>query len=513
VTHGSLVGRVLRSYCRAPIISVPVEDIGGGVSRAAYLDGLRSAERYAHEHPGTSVLINVSLASDRPDLLEEGLIRRLLDSGALVVAAVGNDDSDEPMYPAAYPGVIAVAGATGAGKAPTSNFGRHVSIAASGDITFIDYEFLPYTWLRHQMDGRGTSFAAPRVTATLAYLLEADSSLSPQGAYEIVAATARTVDDRRHRGLLGAGLLDVHRAKSAVRPSYRFVHFVLPVCVWVVLGVFSGYLCLRYGSVGLFLTLMIWSLGLPTSVLLIIRLGGYLEFVGGGSLVVGLGVTGIFGAALAVAALIQRWHVAKAAAALALPFAVFLVLSYGGITALGWRMSAALGAAVLAVLIAVVQEAMARRMLGAVAAHAGSADGRSSEWLIRVYRRTLDRRIKLAVIDALAREADEGAVAFLLQECPPRRPALAALTRVARDNLDALAPWVRRLSTLEAGERDSLLAALRQARNPAAIAHLAGVAEHDRSPRIRALIEVLQGEGRGPFDNGCGTLGSDAPAT
>ncbi|MHC4592843.1 MAG: S8 family peptidase, partial [Planctomycetota bacterium] len=514
VTHGSLVGRVLRSYCRAPIISVPVEDIGGGVSREAYLDGLRSAERYAHEHPGMSVLINVSLASDRPDPLEEGLIRRLLDSGALVVAAVGNDDSDEPMYPAAYPGVIAVASATGAGKAPTSNFGRHVSIAASGDITFIDYEFLPYTWLRHQMDARGTSFAAPRVTATLAYLLEADSSLSPQGAYEIVEATARTLDDdRSRRGLLGAGLLDVHRAKSAVRPSYRFVHFVLPVCVWVVLGVFSGYLCLRYGSVGLFLTLMIWSLGLPTSVLLIIKLGGYLEFVGGGSLVVGLGVTGIFGAALAMAALIQQWQVAKAVAALALPFAVFLVLSYAGLTALGWRMSAALGAAVLAVLIAVVQEAMARRMLGAVAARARSANGLPSEWLIRVCRRTLDRRIKLAVIDALARKADEGAVAFLLQECRPRRPALAALTRVARDDVDALAPWIRRLSTLEAGERDSLLAALRQARNPAAIAHLAGVAEHDRSSRIRELIEILQGEGRSSPDDGCDTLRSDAPAT
>jgi hypothetical protein len=514
VTHGSLVGRVLRSYCRAPIVAVPVEDIGGGVSREAYLDGLRRAERYAHEHPGTSVLVNVSLASERPDPLEEGLIRRLLDSGALVVAAAGNGDSDEPMYPAAYPGVIAVAGATGSGKAPTSNFGSHVSIAASGDIMFIDYEFLPYTWLRHQMEARGTSFAAPRVTATLAYLLAADASLSPQGAYEIVEATTRTIDDPRfHRGLLGVGLLDVHRAKSAVRPSYRFVHFVLPVCIWVVLGVFSGYLCLKYGSVGLFLTLMMWSLGLPTSVLLIIKLGGYLEFVGGGSLVVGLGVTGIFGAALAVAALIQKWQVAKAVTALLLPFAAFLVLSRAGITALGWRMSAALGAAALAVLIAFVQEAMARRTLRLAGAYSRSATDRPSEWLIRVCRRTLDRRIKLAGIDALGRKADEAAVAFLLRECRPRERALAALARIARDDLDALAPWIRRLNALEAGERDSLLTALRQARNPAAIAHLAPVAEHELSPRIGELIQFLQRERRSPLDDDCDTLRLDGAAT
>jgi hypothetical protein len=286
VSHGSLVGRVLRSYCRASLLPIVVEELEGGVSRSAYLEGLRAVARYVAAHPGARVVVNVSLASERTDEAEAALLRRLRQAGVLVVAAAGNEASDRLTYPAAYPGVVAVAAAEPSGKAPSSNFGPHVDIAASGDISFLDYEFLPYEWLRRQTEAHGTSFAAPRVAATVAYLLEADPSLTPLEAYRVLERTARPIGGPHFRdGLLGAGLLDVHRAKASVRPSYRFVHFVLPVSIWILLGVLSCYLCLRYSAVGLFLTLLIWLLALPASILLIIKLGDYLEFVGGGSMV------------------------------------------------------------------------------------------------------------------------------------------------------------------------------------------------------------------------------------
>ncbi|MCK4284197.1 MAG: S8 family serine peptidase, partial [Candidatus Brocadiae bacterium] len=238
VTHGSLVGRVLRGYCRAPLMCVTAEGIEGSPDRSAYLSGLRSVLDHVRQHPDVKLVVNISLAFPAPAAEEEELIRRITAAGALVVAAAGNEDSAAPMYPAAYPGVVAVASATRDGKALNSNFGPHINIAASGDISFIDYEFLPYERLRREMEARGTSFAAPRVAATAAYLMRHDPRLSPREAYRILESTAGPMDDAYYRdGMLGAGLLDIYRAKCVVSPTYRFVHFVLPVSIWIVLGV------------------------------------------------------------------------------------------------------------------------------------------------------------------------------------------------------------------------------------------------------------------------------------
>ncbi len=500
VTHGSLVGRVLRSYCRAPLVSVPVEELDGGVSKRAYLEGLRSAILEVRQRPQLKVLVNISLASASPDAEEEAIIRRLVGAGALVVAAAGNDDSDAPVYPAAYPGVIAVASGTARGKALGSNFGPHVDIAASGDITFIDYEFLPYQWLRREMEARGTSFAAPRVTATIAYLLAADTSLSPRQAYEIVRDTARPIDDDYfRRGLLGAGLLDVHRAKSAVAPLYRFVHFVLPVCIWIVLGVLCAYLCLRYGSVGVFLTLMIWLLGLPASVLLVIKLGDYLDFVGGGSVVIGLGATGILAAALAVAAALQQWQVGKAAACLLPPFGAYLVLGSLGLAVRGGPIAGALAAAAAGMVAVLVLELATRRKLAVIAAFPaapGAAD--PSQWLLKAHGRALDRRIRMAVIDALGRVADGPAVTFLLERAKDRDAAVRSLARVADEDVGALAPWVQRFGSLDEGERARLLEALEMGCGPEAIPYLVEARELDASGRIGSLIDSLRRSGGSP---------------
>ena len=248
VSHGSLVGRVIRRYCDAELVSIPVEGLGGGTSRPAYLDGLRQVLDYAAGHPGRRMIANISLGSGTADPEEEGLIRRLIGAGVLVVAAAGNDAAERPDYPAGYPGVVAVAAATAEGKAPSSNYGAYVSIAASGDITFIDYEFLPYEQLRREMDARGTSFAAPRVAAAVAWVIARRPALSVQEAYRIVRATAQPIeDDYFRRGLLGSGLLDTARLRALASPGFMFLHYVLPVIVWVLLGILSVWLCLRHG--------------------------------------------------------------------------------------------------------------------------------------------------------------------------------------------------------------------------------------------------------------------------
>ncbi|MFO8006940.1 MAG: S8 family serine peptidase, partial [Candidatus Brocadiia bacterium] len=278
VTHGSLVARVLRSYCRAGLAPVPVEGADGTVARDAYLDGLRTVLEYMRREPARAVIVNISLSNPVANPAEEELIRRLTEAGTLVVAAAGNNDTDEPFYPAAYPDVIAVASATRRGKALHSNYGTHVDIAASGDISFIDYEFLPYERLQREMEARGTSFAAPRVAGTVAFLVNR-SSMTPREAYEVIAGTARPIADRHYRnGWLGAGLLDVLRARSRVSPGYRFAHFILPMAVLALLAVASGYLCARHGLPGVFLSVLAWVIALPGALMAALQLGRWLEF-------------------------------------------------------------------------------------------------------------------------------------------------------------------------------------------------------------------------------------------
>lgn len=494
VSHGSLVGRVIRSYCRAPVVSVPVEAAGGGISKAAYLGGLETVARYVEAHPRTRAVVNISIGSPTPDAEEERLIRQLTGTGALVVAAAGNDGKERLTYPAAYPGVIAVASATRYAKARSSNYGQHVGISASGDITFIDYEFLPQEWLRRQTEAEGTSFAAPKVTATVAYLLEMKPQLTPGQAYDIVRATSQPVGDNYFRqGLLGAGVLDVHRARAAVDPLYRFVHLVLPVSVWIVLGIASVYLCVRYTLVGVFLTLLLWLAALPASVLLVIKLWDYLEFVGGGSLVLGLGVTGIFAAGVAVAALIQQWQMVKAFAALAVPFLSLVALASAGLTTRDGPIAGAMGAAAAGMAVAVVLEMVTRRRIRRIRLYPGAA-GDVSAPLLAAYRRALDGRVKDAIVEALQRVPDEGAVRFLLQQTRRKPAAVRSLTGIAADHLEVLVPWIGRLPSLKRLERERLLTAFREAGNVAALPYLEEAAERDRTGEVRRLIESLAAE-------------------
>jgi subtilisin family serine protease len=79
-------------------------------------------------------VINLSIGGPgEPDHVELALFQSLQQSGKAVVAAMGNESSSEPSYPAAVAGVIAV-GATGLDdtKADFSNTGSHIALSAPG---------------------------------------------------------------------------------------------------------------------------------------------------------------------------------------------------------------------------------------------------------------------------------------------------------------------------------------------------------------------------------------------
>ena len=246
-SHGSLVSRVIREYCSSPIVPIPVVSEGKGVNHAHYIVELFTVLRYVEAHPKDRVLVNISLGSPQRDPVEEAIVARLVKAGALIIAAAGNDGVETPMYPAACEGVVAVACATRQGKVASSNYGSHVAAAATGDITFIDYDFLPQSVLRREMHASGTSFAAPELAAMVAFAMEHNAGMSPRAAFEKVRSTLVPLDDELFRaGKLGGGYLSIPRTKATISPFYGVRHYVLPIFLLVVGAAVTIYVVARW---------------------------------------------------------------------------------------------------------------------------------------------------------------------------------------------------------------------------------------------------------------------------
>ncbi|MFL0362179.1 S8 family serine peptidase [Bacillus sp. PK3_68] len=154
-------------------------------------------------------VINLSLGGFASSPLVEEAIREAIDSGAVVVAAAGNESTDIYSYPASYPGVISVGNIDRNKRlSDSSNFGPSVDVVAPGeDIYSTAYE----------KDGKGSSFAmltgtsmaAPMVAGVVSLLKSKHPELS---AYDIENILERTATD------LGAKGYDTTYANGLVNP-------------------------------------------------------------------------------------------------------------------------------------------------------------------------------------------------------------------------------------------------------------------------------------------------------
>jgi subtilisin family serine protease len=121
-------------------------------------------------------VINMSLAGPPNEVLKAA-IKRAVDAGHLIVAAVGNGGpASPPLYPAAYDGVIAVTAVDGGQHVyRRANRGTHVQLAAMGVDVLAAAPAGTTTY-------SGTSFASPYVAALAAMEYR---SLDPQKAHAV----------------------------------------------------------------------------------------------------------------------------------------------------------------------------------------------------------------------------------------------------------------------------------------------------------------------------------------
>jgi thermitase len=185
---------------KARIMPIRVLDAEG----SGYVDVLAEGIFWAYAQ-GARVL-SISLGGSQYSLSVQDAVNAARASGSLVVASMGNDNSSQPMYPAAYSKVLAVA-ATGRNdlRAPYSNYGSHCDVAAPGGnmaayhdpqgiystmptypvhmTTFDDY-YMNYDYVH------GTSQATPYVAGLAALLWGLEPSLTPDQVETTLENTA-----------------------------------------------------------------------------------------------------------------------------------------------------------------------------------------------------------------------------------------------------------------------------------------------------------------------------------
>ena len=186
-----------------PLVSVRAFDENGVTSNFAILQAL------AYARQAGARVVNLSWGSEADSDFLRAAVDTAAANGLVVVAAAGNEPSGRPVYPAAYPSVLAVGG-VGAGGQPweQSNFGGFVDLSASAFAT------LPV-----RNDGAagayvGTSISSAAVAHALGQYFNRHPAATPEEALEALRAALSPTAV----GGYGTGVLDAAALQRLLAP-------------------------------------------------------------------------------------------------------------------------------------------------------------------------------------------------------------------------------------------------------------------------------------------------------
>ncbi|WP_235427239.1 S8 family peptidase [Cohnella kolymensis] len=186
------------------IMPVKVLDSSGSGSTYSVSQGIIWAvDHGAH-------IINMSLGNYAQASFLHDALKYAHDRGVILIAASGNDNTDRPGYPAAYPEVLGVAATDPNGvRAEYSNYGDYIDVAAPGTSIPSTYPGSRYAALS------GTSMACPHVAALASLVKAANPNLGNDEVLDLLRKTAKDLGPAGKDNNFGYGEIDVRAALNS----------------------------------------------------------------------------------------------------------------------------------------------------------------------------------------------------------------------------------------------------------------------------------------------------------
>lgn len=182
------------------------EDESKSFNDAAIIEGIY----YAADH-GADV-INMSFGGTYANPLTRHAIEYARDKGIILVAASGNDGTDELVYPASFEDVISVSAVEDDTLiASYSNYGTEIDIAAPGTAIATTLLNNAYGY------ASGTSLAAPQVTGVIALLISQFPNESRNQIIERILLGAVDYGDLGRDDYYGIGIINAGQSMNVVQ--------------------------------------------------------------------------------------------------------------------------------------------------------------------------------------------------------------------------------------------------------------------------------------------------------
>lgn len=172
---------------RTSVLAVKVADRRGRIWGDALARGIRWATGQGAD------VINLSLGSTQDDPLVRQAVAYAVANDVVVVAAVSNRGMSTPVYPASYPGVLAVGASRGDSVAPFSDRGSVVDVMAPG------------VGIRAAVPGGysrvdGTSFASAVVAGQASLIRSSRPRMSASRVTSTILGTSQRIGDAAASG-------------------------------------------------------------------------------------------------------------------------------------------------------------------------------------------------------------------------------------------------------------------------------------------------------------------------
>ncbi|WP_410514485.1 S8 family peptidase [Paenibacillus sp. BR2-3] len=239
--HPDLKGKLLTGFNAITSSSTPDDDVGHGTHVAGIIgalvnnsEGVAGISWYNKILPvkaldnsgaGTTYsvaegiiwaadngakVINLSLGNYADSQFLHDAIKYAYDRDIVIVSAAGNDNTERPGYPAAYPEVLAVAATNAsAKKASFSNFGDYIDVSAPGESIASTYTDNQYAALS------GTSMSSPHVAALAGLVRSINPELSNTEVMKLMTDNAIDLGTPGQDKYYGWGQVDIYKTLQA----------------------------------------------------------------------------------------------------------------------------------------------------------------------------------------------------------------------------------------------------------------------------------------------------------